>query len=104
VRLTAADGYTAQRSYSIQGVLPLPLSALRSTLPVFKNPANKHKAVSLTVEQFRYAFGNAVSGQESTSSMNAGRSPHQASLCSRPPPTSIRTHRPRSTPPMIYCT
>jgi pimeloyl-ACP methyl ester carboxylesterase len=49
----------------IKGVLPLPLSALRSTLPVFKNPGNKHKAVSLTAEQFRYAFGNAVSEEES---------------------------------------
>jgi pimeloyl-ACP methyl ester carboxylesterase len=30
-----------------------------------KNPANRHKAVSLTAEQFRYAFGNAISEQES---------------------------------------
>ena len=49
----------------IKGVLPLPLSALRSTLPVFKNPANAGRAVSLTAEQFRYAFGNAVSQEES---------------------------------------
>lgn len=49
----------------IKGVLPLPLSALHSTLPVFRNPANKHKAVSLTAEQFRYSFGNAVSEDES---------------------------------------
>jgi pimeloyl-ACP methyl ester carboxylesterase len=49
----------------IKGVLPLPLSALRSTLPVFKNPANRHKAVSLTAEQFRYAFGNAITEEES---------------------------------------
>ncbi|MFD8079034.1 alpha/beta hydrolase [Streptomyces sp. NPDC059718] len=49
----------------IKGVLPLPLSALRSTLPVFKNPANKHRAVSLSAEQFRFAFGNAVSEEES---------------------------------------
>ena len=49
----------------IKGVLPLPLSALRSTLPVFKNPANIHKAVSLTAEQFRYSFGNAISETES---------------------------------------
>ncbi|MEV4350448.1 alpha/beta hydrolase [Actinoplanes sp. NPDC049596] len=49
----------------IKGVLPLPLSALRATLPVFRNPANKHKAVSLTPEQFRFAFGNAVSEEES---------------------------------------
>jgi pimeloyl-ACP methyl ester carboxylesterase len=49
----------------IKGVLPLPLSALKSTLPVFKNPANRHRAVSLTGEQFRYSFGNAVSEEES---------------------------------------
>ena len=49
----------------IKGVLPVPLSALRAALPVFKNPANRHKAVSLTAEQFRFAFGNAISEQES---------------------------------------
>src|ERR1700744_1555062 len=35
----------------IKGVLRLPLSSLHATLPVFKNPANKHKSVALTVEQ-----------------------------------------------------
>jgi pimeloyl-ACP methyl ester carboxylesterase len=49
----------------IKGVLPLPLSSLRATLPVFKNPANIHHAVSLTAEEFRYSFGNAVSAEES---------------------------------------
>jgi pimeloyl-ACP methyl ester carboxylesterase len=49
----------------IKGVLPLPLSSLRSTLPVFKSPANRHRAVMLTAEEFRYSFGNAVSGEES---------------------------------------
>ncbi|MFF5077452.1 alpha/beta hydrolase [Actinoplanes sp. NPDC000266] len=49
----------------IKGVLPLPLSTLRSGFPVLGNPANKSKAVSLTPEQFRYAFGNAVSEEES---------------------------------------
>jgi pimeloyl-ACP methyl ester carboxylesterase len=49
----------------IKGVLPLPLSSLRSTLPVFRNPANKHLAVSLTAEQFRYSFGNAIDPGES---------------------------------------
>lgn len=49
----------------IKGVLPLPLSALKATLPVFKNPANKHRAVSLTAEQFRFAFGNAIPAEES---------------------------------------
>jgi pimeloyl-ACP methyl ester carboxylesterase len=49
----------------IKGVLALPLSALHATLPVFKNPANRHKAVSLTAEQFRFSFGNAISEEES---------------------------------------
>jgi pimeloyl-ACP methyl ester carboxylesterase len=46
-------------------VLPLPLSSLRATLPVFKNPANAHHSVALTAEEFRYSFGNAVSAEES---------------------------------------
>ena len=55
----------------IKGVLPLPLSALRATLPVFKNPANKHRAVSLTAEQFRFAFGNAIAAEESDAAVRA---------------------------------
>ncbi|WP_306215768.1 alpha/beta hydrolase [Actinoplanes sp. RD1] len=47
-----------------RGVLPLPLSALRSSAPVLANPANRHRAVPLTFEQFRYAFANAVSEEE----------------------------------------
>jgi pimeloyl-ACP methyl ester carboxylesterase len=60
-----AAGAVAIDAAQIKGVLPLPLSALRSTLPVFKNPANIHKAVSLTAAQFRYSFGNALSDTES---------------------------------------
>jgi non-heme chloroperoxidase len=47
-----------------RGVLPLPVSALRSASPVLRNPANHHRAVPLTYEQFRYAFANAVSEAE----------------------------------------
>jgi non-heme chloroperoxidase len=43
-----------------RGVLPLPISALKSASPVLGNPANRNRAVPLTYEQFRYAFGNAV--------------------------------------------
>jgi len=63
--LDAAEAAVAIDAAQIKGVLPLPLSSLRATLPVFKNPANKHHAVSLTKEQFRYSFGNAVSEEES---------------------------------------
>jgi non-heme chloroperoxidase len=47
-----------------RGVLPLPISALKSASPVIGNPANHGRAVPLTYEQFRYAFANAVTEDE----------------------------------------
>src|SRR6266436_3358478 len=47
-----------------RGVLPLPISALKSAAPVLSNPANHGRAVPLTYEQFRYGFANAVSEEE----------------------------------------
>ena len=47
-----------------RGVLPLPISALKATWAVLGNPANRSKAVSLSFEQFRFAFANAVSEAE----------------------------------------
>jgi len=47
-----------------RGVLPLPISALKSASPVLGNPANRNRAVPLTYEQFRYGFANAVSEEE----------------------------------------
>jgi pimeloyl-ACP methyl ester carboxylesterase len=49
----------------IKGVLVLPPAQLKAAFPVFRNPANRKRTVSLTPEQFRYAFGNAVPEQES---------------------------------------
>jgi pimeloyl-ACP methyl ester carboxylesterase len=47
-----------------RGVLPLPLSALKSASPVLGNPANYSRAIPLTYDQFRYAFANAVGEDE----------------------------------------
>jgi non-heme chloroperoxidase len=47
-----------------RGVLPLPISSLKSGFPVLGNPANRNRAVPLTYDQFRYAFANAVSEDE----------------------------------------
>jgi pimeloyl-ACP methyl ester carboxylesterase len=47
-----------------RGVLPLPLSALKSAWPVLGNPGNFHRAIPLTYEQFRFAFANAVGEDE----------------------------------------
>jgi non-heme chloroperoxidase len=47
-----------------RGVLPLPISALKAAKPVLANPANHHRAIPLTYEQFRFAFANAVEEDE----------------------------------------
>ena len=47
-----------------RGVLQLPLSSLRASSAVVGNPSNRHRAVPLTYQQFRYAFANAVPEDE----------------------------------------
>jgi non-heme chloroperoxidase len=49
----------------VKGVKPLPLTQIRSALPVLSRPGNKKRAVALTKKQFRYGFGNALSEKES---------------------------------------
>jgi non-heme chloroperoxidase len=48
-----------------KGVLPLPVAAIRTTLPVLKNPANRGRAITLTLDQFRYGWANTLSAEES---------------------------------------
>src|SRR6187431_637557 len=47
-----------------KGVLPLPASALKASFPVLGNPANRKRTVTLTFDQFRYGFANAVTEEE----------------------------------------
>jgi pimeloyl-ACP methyl ester carboxylesterase len=47
-----------------RGVLPLPISSLKSAAPILHNPANRGRAVPLTYEQFRYGFANALTEVE----------------------------------------
>ncbi len=47
-----------------RGVLPLPISALRSAMPVLRNPLNRGRAVTLTLDQFKYGWANALSEEE----------------------------------------
>lgn len=47
-----------------RGVLPLPFSALKSSAPVLKNPLNKNRAVTLTLDQFKYGWGTGISDEE----------------------------------------
>ena len=82
-----------------RGVLPLPISALKSASPVLGNPANRNRAVPLTYEQFRFAFANAVSEDEAKELYDdVRRAGLRACRCSRRrPPTSTRGPRRRST-------
>ena len=41
-----------------EGVRVTPLSQLKASFPVLKNPANRHRAVPLTYDQWRYIFTN----------------------------------------------
>jgi pimeloyl-ACP methyl ester carboxylesterase len=45
---------------AVRGVTRLPFSTLKSAFPVLKSPANRHRAVALTAEQFHYAFANTM--------------------------------------------
>jgi pimeloyl-ACP methyl ester carboxylesterase len=47
-----------------RGVLPLPVSSLKSAMPVLGNPLNRGRAVTLTLDQFKYGWANALSDDE----------------------------------------
>jgi pimeloyl-ACP methyl ester carboxylesterase len=47
-----------------RGVLPLPFSSLKSAFPVLKNPLNKGKAITLTLDQFKYGWANALDDEQ----------------------------------------
>jgi len=49
----------------VKGMLALPWSTLKSGFPVLKNPANNHRAVALTPQEFHYAFTNTLTEEQS---------------------------------------
>ena len=62
---------------AVRGILKLPFSTLKSAWPVLRTPANEHRAVALTPEEFHYAFGNALSEEDSQGAL-ANFNPHAA--------------------------
>ena len=48
-----------------EGVKVIPLSEIKSGFPILKNPANRHRAVGFTPEQWHYVFTNTFSEDES---------------------------------------
>ena len=69
VQLLLDKGYGAAgvaiNSAPTEGVAVLPLSQIKAAFPVLKNPANRHRAVGLTAEEWHYAFTNTFSEEES---------------------------------------
>jgi pimeloyl-ACP methyl ester carboxylesterase len=55
----------AINSAPTEGVKRVPLAQIKATFPVLKNPANRHKAVGFTFEQWQYAFTNTFSEEQS---------------------------------------
>jgi pimeloyl-ACP methyl ester carboxylesterase len=47
-----------------RGVLPLPISTLKVTIPLVRNPLNRWRAVTLTLDQFKYGWANALDEEE----------------------------------------
>lgn len=54
----------AMNSAPTEGVRVAPISQLKSTFPVFKNPTNRHRAVGLDFDQWKYAFTNTFPEEE----------------------------------------
>ncbi len=68
VQILLDHGYgaagVALNSAPTEGVRIVPRSQVKSTLPVLKSPANRHKAVGFDLDQWRYAFTNTFSDDE----------------------------------------
>jgi len=94
---------------AIKGVKALPLAQLRSALPVLGNPANRHRTVSLTAKQFRYAFGNTLTDEESDALHEAWSIPgaglpifqEAGANLSRHSPTKVETHNAQRGPLLL---
>ncbi len=96
-------------SSPIKGVLAVPASTLRSGFPVLKNPANRHRSVSLTPEEFHYAFTSTLTEAESLAAYQRyavpgpGRVLFQGALANLSPhsPAAVDIHNSRRAPLLI---
>lgn len=52
-------------SVPAEGIKVVPVSQIRAVFPVLKNPANRHRAISFTPQQFHYGFANTLSREDS---------------------------------------
>jgi pimeloyl-ACP methyl ester carboxylesterase len=68
----------AINSAPTEGVKRVPLSQIKATFPVLRNPANRHRAVGFTFEQWNYAFTNGFPKTRRGGCTSATTSPSRA--------------------------
>jgi pimeloyl-ACP methyl ester carboxylesterase len=47
-----------------RGVLPLPYSTLKVSAPILRNPLNRGRAITLSFDQFKYGWTNAIESDD----------------------------------------
>jgi pimeloyl-ACP methyl ester carboxylesterase len=77
----------AINSAPTEGVKRVPLSQIRSSFPVLKNPANRHKAVGFTFEEWRYVFTIILIATRPTSTRRRPSQPFRPHRAATPPAT-----------------
>jgi pimeloyl-ACP methyl ester carboxylesterase len=92
----------------IKGILALPFSALKVASVALRNPANRHRAVPLTPDEFRYGFGNLLSVEQSKEAYERlaipgpGRVLFQAAVSNFTPNSPAAVHPKRGNrPPLL---
>jgi pimeloyl-ACP methyl ester carboxylesterase len=96
-------------SAPVKGILVLPFSTLKVAFPVLRNPANLHRTMALTPEQFHYAFTNTLSEEDSRAAYDRYAVPgpdhvlFQASLANFNPhaPTAVDFHNDTRAPLLL---
>jgi pimeloyl-ACP methyl ester carboxylesterase len=91
----------------LRGILKLPFSQLKAGFPILKSPANFHKGVELTPEQFHYAFTNTLSDADSNAAYERyaapgpGRVLFQGALANFNPHTADRVDFNKDRAPLL---
>jgi len=79
-----------------KGVLKLPFSTVRSGWSILRNPGNRGKAVPISPQQFRYAFGNTLTAQESQTVYDRFAVPGAGSVLWEGAMANLKSHSPFS--------
>jgi pimeloyl-ACP methyl ester carboxylesterase len=94
----------------VKGILGLPASTLRVSFPILRNPANRHRAVMPTGEEFHYSFTNTIEDEAAATAVyeryavpGAGKVLFEGALSnfSRPAPLTVDFHNDRRAPLLL---